>query len=283
GLFNVPHVVHAYLINGSLLQRFTPKYIDSNTDPDVKFCQSLRDAGYFMYVNNELNYGHLIDSDNFNISLIKPELYEIFNNVKDWKARYLHADYYKALEANTTVEQPCPDVYWFPFVTKEFTEDLVYLMETFNQWSGSSHSDSRLAGGYENVPTDDIHMTQVGLQEHWLFILRDIVQPIQQKVFTGYYSDPPKAVLNFVVRYMPDRQNKLRPHHDASTYTLNLALNDAEKDFEGGGCRFVRYNCSVSSTRRGWALLQPGRLTHLHEGLPVTKGIRYIMVSFIDP
>ncbi|CAF3218133.1 unnamed protein product [Rotaria sp. Silwood2] len=283
GLFNVPHVVHAYLINGSLLQRFTPKYIDSNTDPDVKFCQSLRDAGYFMYVNNELNYGHLIDADNFNISLIKPELYEIFNNVKDWKARYLHADYYKALEANTTVEQPCPDVYWFPFVTKEFTEDLVYLMETFNQWSGSSHSDSRLAGGYENVPTDDIHMTQVGLQEHWLFILRDIVQPIQQKVFTGYYSDPPKAVLNFVVRYMPDRQNKLRPHHDASTYTLNLALNDAEKDFEGGGCRFVRYNCSVSSTRRGWALLQPGRLTHLHEGLPVTKGIRYIMVSFIDP
>ncbi|CAF3851853.1 unnamed protein product [Rotaria sp. Silwood1] len=283
GLFNVPHVANAYLINGSFLQRFTPKYIDSKTDPDVKFCQSLRDAGYFMYVNNELNYGHLIDADNFNISLTKPELYEIFNNVKDWKARYLHPDYYKYLEENATFEQPCPDVYWFPFVTKEFTEDLINLMETYNQWSGSLHSDTRLAGGYENVPTDDIHMTQVGLQDHWLFILRDIVQPIQQKVFTGYYSDPPKAILNFVVRYMPDRQNKLRAHHDASTYTLNLALNDAGKDFEGGGCRFVRYNCSVISTRRGWALLQPGRLTHLHEGLPVTKGIRYIMVSFIDP
>jgi len=32
-------------------------------------------------------------------------------------------------------------------------------------------------------------MTQVDFQEHWLFILRDIVQPIQQKVYTGYYSD----------------------------------------------------------------------------------------------
>jgi hypothetical protein len=32
-------------------------------------------------------------------------------------------------------------------------------------------------------------MTQVDFQEHWLFILRDIVQPIQQKVFTGYFSD----------------------------------------------------------------------------------------------
>ena len=49
--------------------------------------------------------------------------------------------------------------------------------------------DTRLAGGYENVPTDDIHMTQVDFQEHWLFILRDIVQPVQQKVFTGYFSD----------------------------------------------------------------------------------------------
>ncbi len=82
---------------------------------------------------------------------------------------------------------------------------------------------------------------------------------------------------------MPERQKSLRAHHDVSTYTVNLALNDVGKDYEGGGCRFVRYNCSVLETRRGWALMQPGRLTHLHEGLPVLKGKRYIMVSFIDP
>lgn len=74
-----------------------------------------------MYITNEMNYGHLIDSDNYNISLTQPELYEIFNNVKvifltknfhvrkiffkDWKARYLHPDYYTALNANTTIEQ----------------------------------------------------------------------------------------------------------------------------------------------------------------------------------
>ncbi|CAF3598495.1 unnamed protein product [Adineta steineri] len=279
GLFNVPHIAHAYLINGTFLQHFTPKYIDSAIDPDVKVCQSIRDAGYFMFINNEMNYGHLIDPENFNISLTQPELYEIFNNVKDWKARYLHPDYQKSLEPNATIEQPCTDVYWFPFLSEEFTESFINIMETYNIWSGALHQDVRLAGGYENVPTDDIHMTQVDFQEHWLFILRDIVQPIQQKVFTGYFSDPPKAVLNFVVRYMPDRQKSLRAHHDASTYTINLALNDVGKDYEGGGCRFVRQNCSVLSTRRGWALMQPGRLTHLHEGLPVTKGTRYIMYT----
>jgi hypothetical protein len=30
-------------------------------------------------------------------------------------------------------------------------------------------------------------------------------------------------------------------------------------------------------------MMQPGRLTHFHEGLTVTKGTRYIMISFIDP
>ncbi|CAF4325744.1 unnamed protein product, partial [Adineta steineri] len=54
---------------------------------------------------------------------------------------------------------------------------------------------------------------------------------------------------------------------------------DVGKDYEGGGCRFVRQNCSVLSTRRGWALMQPGRLTHLYEVLPVTKGTRYIMYT----
>ena len=31
---------------------------------------------------------------------------------------------------------------------------------------------------------------------------------------------------------MPEYQYKLRPHHDASTYTINLALNDVGKDYE---------------------------------------------------
>ena len=53
--------------------------------------------------------------------------------------------------------------------------------------------------------------------------------------------------------------------------------------FQGGGARFIRYNCSVINTRVGWALMHPGRLTHYHEGLQTTKGTRYIMVSFIDP
>lgn len=86
-----------------------------------------------------------------------------------------------------------------------------------------------------------------------------------------------------MVKYKPGEQDYLKPHNDASTYTLNIALNKPDVDFEGGGCRFIRRNCNVTKTRKGWAMMHPGRLTHLHEGLRVTKGTRYIMVTFVDP
>lgn len=40
------------------------------------------------------------------------------------------------------------------------------------------------------------------------------------------------ALLNFVVKYSPERQRSLRPHHDASTFTINIALNNVGEDFQ---------------------------------------------------
>ena len=34
-------------------------------------------------------------------------------------------------------------------------------MEHFGQWSGGTNQDERISGGYENVPTRDIHVNQV--------------------------------------------------------------------------------------------------------------------------
>lgn len=38
--------------------------------------------------------------------------------------------------------------------------------------------------------------------------------------------------MNFVVRYRPDEQPSLRPHHDSSTFTVNMALNTKGEDYE---------------------------------------------------
>lgn len=199
--------------------------------------------------------------------------------------------------------------------------------------------DSRLAGGYENVPTVDIHMKQVGYEDQWLQLLRTYVGPMTESLFPGYHtkvgchpcllphpspgwksahgapsapvasgvpregiprdgsppgssqdtpegprslqpSSPPptglrlhllrsapahpvtsrpslppllshppqtRAVMNFVVRYRPDEQPSLRPHHDSSTFTLNVALNHKGLDYEVSPSALPRQGTSRAS------------------------------------
>nr|CAH0113763.1 unnamed protein product [Daphnia galeata] len=270
GLWNVPFVTSVYLVRGDIIHnpKTKPSYIHNLLDADMAFCTNMRNNDVYLFVTNRLDWGHLITVDNFETTHFNNELYEIQNNRWDWEKRYLH---------------PCPDVYWFPITTERFCDELVAEMENFGQWSDGTNTDPRLEGGYESVPTRDIHMKQIGLEAGWLHFLQHYVQPLQQRVFEGYWNDPPRSVMNFVVRYRPDEQPFLKPHHDSSTYTINIALNRPQIDFEGGGCRFVRYNCSVLDTKKGWMLMHPGRLTHYHEGLYTTKGTRYIMISFVDP
>ncbi|MEE6485250.1 hypothetical protein FKM82_014228 [Ascaphus truei] len=246
GVWNVPYISSVYLVKGSVLRTELVQvdvYHSGTLDPDMAFCQNVRK--------------------------------------QDWKEKYLHPNYTAVLKGKS-IEMPCPDVYWFPIFTETACDELVEEVEHFGQWSSGSNTDQRLQGGYENVPTIDIHMNQVGYEKEWQKFLLDFIAPITEKMFPGYYT---RALFEmaFVVRYRPDEQPSLSPHHDASTFTINIALNSLGKDYEGGGCRFLRYNCSVQAPRKGWALMHPGRLTHYHEGLLTTKGTRYIAVTFVDP
>ncbi|KAK7792169.1 hypothetical protein R5R35_005128 [Gryllus longicercus] len=285
GLWNVPYVSACYLINASVINNpeTRPIYSDEQLDPDMSFCKTMRDRNVFMYVSNRMDFGHLVNGDNYDTTKTNSEMYQLLDNRWDWEQRYLHENYSENFNPNKTAMQPCPDVYWFPIVNPRFCKEFIEIMEAFGQWSDGTNKDPRLLGGYENVPTRDIHMNQVGLEPLWLEFLKQYVRPLQEMVFTGYIHDPPRSLMNFVVRYRPDEQPSLRPHHDSSTYTINIALNRPNIDYKGGGCRFIRYNCSVTDTRLGWMLLHPGRLTHYHEGLRVTSGTRYIMISFVDP
>uniref|UniRef100_A0AAQ4PY35 procollagen-lysine 5-dioxygenase n=1 Tax=Gasterosteus aculeatus aculeatus TaxID=481459 RepID=A0AAQ4PY35_GASAC len=252
GLWNVPYITQAYLIKGSVLRSKLSQvslYVEEGMDPDMVFCRSIRDQVTAKNINKHSqteNYSKIFEDE------------------------------------NNFVEQPCPDVYWFPAFSEKMCDHLVETMEHNGQWSGGSHKDERLAGGYENVPTVDIHMTQIEFEKEWLKFLKEYIAPVTEKLYPGYFPKA-QAIMNFVVRYRPDEQPSLRPHHDSSTFTINVALNSKGSDYEGGGCRFLRYDCQVESPRKGWSFMHPGRLTHYHEGLPTTRGTRYIMVSFVDP
>lgn len=92
------------------------------------------------------------------------------------------------MKPESEVEMVCPDVYDFPFVSERFAAEIIEVMENYGQWSSGKNEDERLAGGYENVPTRDIHMKQVGLHGQFLSIIDAYVAPVQEKVFYGYYQ-----------------------------------------------------------------------------------------------
>lgn len=285
GLWNVPFVSSCYLIQGSLIHdpHTRPSYIHKMLDPDMALMANLRANDEFIFVSNRLNFGHLVNAEDFQTTHLHNELWEIERNRYDWELRYLHPNYSASTTGENEPEQPCPDVYWFPIFTEKFCGEFIEEAEHFGKWSDGSNSDRRLEGGYEAVPTRDIHMNQLGLEEEWLYLLDFYIRPLQEGIFTGYFHKPPRSLMNFIVRYRPDEQPFLRPHHDSSTYTINVALNKVGADYEGGGCRFLRYDCQVTETKVGWMFMHPGRLTHYHEGLYTTKGTRYIMISFVDP
>ncbi|KRZ83626.1 Procollagen-lysine,2-oxoglutarate 5-dioxygenase, partial [Trichinella sp. T8] len=233
GLWNIPHFSTAYLIRKDRLSLLLSAYsYNGKNDPDMSFTQFCREKGFFMYVDNTEKYGHIMVSDNYNPLNRFADFYNIFQNRREWEERYLDEKYWDTLNNDYEFELPCPDVYHFPLFSKQFCKEMIAVMENYGRWSSGSNLDSRLAGGYENVPTRDIHMNQVDFERHWLNILDEYIRPVQEKTFIGYYSKPPHAIMNFVVRYKPDEQPALRPHHDASTYTVDIALNKAGEDFE---------------------------------------------------
>ncbi|XP_019746756.1 procollagen-lysine,2-oxoglutarate 5-dioxygenase 1 isoform X3 [Hippocampus comes] len=284
GIWNVPYITSVYLMKASLLRSelSDDDLFHSNfMDPDMAFCQHVRNKGVFMYVTNMDTFGRILSTENYQTSHLHNDLWQIFENPEDWRERYIHENYTHIMKGKP-VETPCPDVYWFPVFTDIACNHLVEEMEHFGKWSGGGNVDTRIQGGYENVPTIDIHMNQVNFDKEWHQFLLEYIAPITEQMYPGYHTQA-HFDLAFVVRYKPDEQPFLRPHHDASTFTINIALNQRGPDYEGGGCRFLRYDCSVEAPRKGWALMHPGRLTHYHEGLPTTAGVRYIAVSFVDP
>lgn len=84
-----------------------------------------------------------------------------------------------------------------PIITERFCQEIIDTMEHFGEWSNGKNEDSRLDGGYENVPTRDIHMKQVNFDLEWHQFLRRLRAAGAEARLMGYESDPPYANLNF--------------------------------------------------------------------------------------
>lgn len=244
-------------------------------DHDVCVSRALWRSGSPVYVDNRHDYAELLESEKraHTGDSPTPDLFEAEANPTFWDRAYLNDTF---LAGNASTVEICPDVFGVRLFNERFCSELVSEMERFGQWSSGKNDDPRIAGGYENVPTQDIHTKQIGWEESWVSILKRHVYPEMYRLYAGSTF---KEELNiaFVVRYITTGQYALRPHQDAAAITTVTTLSS---EFEGGGARFTRYNCTHVSKTPGMTAFHPGRITHQHEGLPITSGRRYILVSF---
>jgi len=163
-----------------------------------------------------------------------------------------------------------PNIAEFPLFTDRFCEELIQLAESKGTWT---------MGRHEFYPTNDMLMEDLGMKEIYTRVIRQFVAPLATWYFTlegeGWDTVEDET---FIIRYRPDKQGQLSVHHDYSSYTIGVKLND---EFTGGGTFFPKYQVNAMPKRNGNAFLHPGMITHRHGGRPVYSGTRYINVSFI--
>jgi GR25 family glycosyltransferase involved in LPS biosynthesis/glycosyltransferase involved in cell wall biosynthesis len=176
----------------------------------------------------------------------------------------------KTKEWELIVDEPINDVFIFPLFTEEFCSLLIEQAEESQKWTKNRHY---------FYPTCDMLINELGLQSHYQRILEEFVYPVAiQKWALEGKEWPVLSSENFIIKYDESVQGHLALHHDSADISMVLALND---DYEGGGTYFWRQK-ELHKGKTGYISIHPSVITHRHGARAVTKGKRFVLVSFCN-
>ena len=204
-------------------------------------------------INESINPNEILDASNWDA----------------WCQKYINPYLLKGQHQLMT-DEIGPNIIEFPLFTEKFCKEIIALAES-STWVTDRH--------YFH-PTTDQTMESLGMQEIYQKVLEQFVYPIWIWFWELDGEDWPKLTSeNFIAKYDTLNQGSLGIHHDMSSITLNVKLND---DYEGGGTFIPRYKQTYQAKKIGHAMSHPGQITHKHGGRPVTEGTRYILVTFTN-
>jgi len=283
-VWNVPYITGNMLFQSNIFHHKNLFVHSKYKDIDMALCANLRNKNESMYLFNQKNYGYIIEiSENENFdnevdgwseeNILHPDFYDFFHNNNNNNNNNERSHIFKEIGS---------DIWSIPFFTPEFCKYLIELSEKKGNWSAGVYTDPTQVDGrlnkIEEIPTQDIHLNQLGLHNYWTNVTKKYMKKILSHLYKYLTKDYNIA---FIAKYATTSggQTSLKPHHDASVYTINIALNN-HTEYEGGGVRFISKNITYLNKQAGYMLLHPGRISHYHEAIPITNGKRYILVSF---
>ena len=215
------------------------------------------------------------------------ELFEYYyssdTEKEEFRKEYIHPEMYWARKKRSfdyIIEEPIWEVYQFPLFTKKLCNMIIEEGEHFGNFLGQYEGVNK---GKPYTTTDLIldcipgiynpYDTPIG--SFYRDIKKIYLRPILKSVWNFIPKDWDKS---WIARYRRNEQDYLKFHTDASTCASIISLND---DYEGGGTIFKRQKKRIDR-EAGWCTIHPSQLTHRHAGGLITKGKRYILVTFIS-
>jgi hypothetical protein len=166
-----------------------------------------------------------------------------------------------------------PEVYKVPLFRRQFCTLLMREIK---------HMKKEI--GFHNNPDEDSlrQIPEIILREHcpelyrnmW-FVTRTILDPIFNSIWQRSCADPVSIqIANYNLK---DKKQGSWHHDETADISVVVPLNTGK--YEGGGTEFHNHGV-LNPLPTGHALIFPS-FTHLHKGLPVGSGDRYLLVFWL--
>ena len=170
------------------------------------------------------------------------------------------------------IEEPLKDVYTVPFFSEKFCSILVDEMKNLEKFYGFK----------PNADEDTLRqIPEITFQDNCPEVYQSLFQTIYtigNPIFLNIWNRHVNAGGIQIANYNLKGKKQGAWHHDASAeISMVVPLNTG--DYEGGGTEFLNRG-TVKPLPTGHALIFPS-FTHMHRGLSVESGNRYLLVFWL--
>jgi len=208
--------------------------------------------------------------------MINQSTYDAVQETIPIVAKY-HADAGTEKMAKTPVHRMAkkiyPDVYKIPLFRRQFCKLLVKEIDSMRKeigFEGNKDEDT-----LRQIPEIVLQQQCPELYRNMWFVAQTVLNPIFMAIWQRSCGDP--ASIQIANYNLKDKKQGAWHHDESADISVVVPLNTG--DYEGGGTEFHNHG-AIKPLPTGHALMFPS-FTHLHKGLPVGSGDRYLLVFWL--
>ena len=170
------------------------------------------------------------------------------------------------------IKEPLKDVYTVPLFSENFCKILLDEIENMQTYFGFTPNPEE--DNLRQIPEIVLNEKCPELYESLMNVVDSFINPILLTIWNRHVTGGNIQIANYNLK---DKKQGAW-HHDASSdVSIVVPLNTG--DYEGGGTEFWKKGI-IEPLPSGSGLIFPS-YTHMHRGLPVNKGDRYLLVFWL--